>query len=167
MSGKKKITIVSSAVSAVLVLGIVLFLIFGRGPDDYAQGWLPVYFFSASQGQLVAELRQIPQADSLERINAALRHFFDGPVNVSLSPVWPFDVEFRELITDIYIEENEMVVLLSELYDEIPPLDEAFFRTSFTLTMVGLPYVNSVKFRTTGYNGTEWVESAKTISNSP
>lgn len=169
MENRRRI-IVGIAAAVVAVCAVVLFLVIDFALEDDSYGRLPVYFYNASQGQLEAELRTLPQTDSYERIDAALQHFFNGPESASLTRVWPAYVNFSELFTRLYIEEGILVASFSDLYSEMSPVDAILFRSAFTLTMVGLPCIDGMKFRTPGSNGAEgfeWFESAGSIANNP
>jgi len=160
---KKIITI---AVAAALVLGIaatIYFVDFSR--DNNRHSYIEVYFFDATSGRLVSELRQWP--DTITWTEAIIGFLMGEPINSRLTHTWPgFGV--ADFITDIYMEDTMLVVTFSDLYWEIPPVEEVVFRSAFTLTMIGLEFVDSVLLRVDGYERqVEWLESAETIANAP
>ncbi|MDR0272574.1 MAG: GerMN domain-containing protein [Clostridiales bacterium] len=160
---KKNMIIIAAAIVAVLI-GVVLFLILGRALEDNEHG-VEVYFFNSAQGQLEAEFRELPQMSSVERIETALLYFSNEPESSSLVRAIPSNVQLRELITEIFIENGVLIAMMSEIYDEISTVEDLLFRSAFTLTMVGLPGIESVKF--VSADGSEFVESAATIANNP
>lgn len=163
---KKKKIIIGAAVFGVLVIcSVAAFLIINFAQYDDMRGRLDVYFFNAAAGRLEAELHSLPQVEPHLQIDLALRHFAFGPESSALSGVWPQGVSLREFLRGTHLEDGVLIAEFSELYDELSPLEEVIFRAAFTLTMVGIPYVESVLFRT-GYEN-EWFESAASITNNP
>ncbi|MCL1883505.1 MAG: GerMN domain-containing protein [Defluviitaleaceae bacterium] len=172
-----KLKIIMAAVALVAASGAAIFFIIERGSDDDMRGRIPIYFFNAAQGQMEAEFRDMPQGSPDIRIDAALRYFTSAPDSNALKMAWPVGFEFTELVADIFLEEivrevsaenyvyeQILITEFTDMYDEISPIDAAVFRSAFTLTMVGLPYIDGVMFRT--YDD-EWVEYAETIANNP
>lgn len=164
MPEKKKLYAAATVLLMVVLSAVAFFWFIGRGADDDADGRLSVYFFNAPEGRLEAEFRDLPQGEAIERINFTLGHFFSEPENANLSRVWPADAEFSELVTQIFIRDNMLVAMFSELYKELPPPEEALFRAAFTLTMVSLPYIDEILFRA---GELEWLETGETIANAP
>jgi len=164
MPDKTKLMAAATVLFMMAISGAAFLWFVGQNPQDDTFGRFAVYFFDAAEGRLRAEFRDLPQGDDSERINAALEYFFGEPEDSTLARVWPADFDFGSAVTRIFISDsdNTLVANLSELYGEIPTPDEALFRAAFTLTMVGLPYINGVWFRM-GEN--EWLESAETITN--
>jgi hypothetical protein len=158
----KKI-IIASAASVVLIIccAIIFFL---PDFDDDNEGRLPIYYFNAAEGRLVAEFRDMPYGNHEEQVNAALRYFSYEPRGGGLTRTWPAYVEPRDLIEAIQIDDGVLHITFSEMYSQMEPLDEALFRSAFVLTFTALPYIDSITFLA-GEN--EWNESALTIANNP
>lgn len=131
---------------------------------------MAVYFFSPSMGQLVSENRIWPEGDNNMRIQQTLMYLASEPDDRTLTSTWP-TAELNELITSMYMDGhyNDMLVVnFTENFNEMSPLEESLFRSAFTLTLMELPFVGSVKFRVASYNGIhESVESLETIANNP
>jgi len=162
---KKKIIIVCAILIAIIICGVAAYLIIGFATEDDTRGRLAVYFFDAAAGKIEAEFRSLPPAEFHLQIDGALRHFAFGPESSSLTGVWPNGVGIRDFLSNIYVEENILVAEFSELYGELPPLDEIIFRSAFTLTMLGLSDIEGVLFRPE--NSDEFFESAASITNNP
>jgi hypothetical protein len=114
---------------------------------------------------LESEFRDLSDLNSREHVTATLGFFSRAPQSSNLARVFPDDVELRELVTEIHIENGILTATISELYEEMSPIDEVLFRSAFTLTMIGLPRIESVRFLSS--SGDEWIESADTIANNP
>ena len=159
----KTIILISTAVITVLV-GIIIFVIYERHSDENDVG-VDVYFFDSVGGYLASEFRDLSHLNAREHVEATLRYFVSEPTNSKLTCVVPADAELVELITEILIENGVLTAITSDYYLNMPPIDEVLFRSAFTLTMVGLPYIDSVVFVLT--DGEERFESAETIANNP
>jgi len=152
--------------------GFVLAFSGNPGWEGAHYGHISVYFFNPSEGRLDAELRPAPQenAESFWAwVNTALAHLISGPTEHSLSRVGP-DIELSDLVLDIDFYDGTLITTFSEYYREMAPLEEALFRSAFTLTMAVLPFIDSVILRTYGCDesgGIELVESVASIANSP
>jgi len=59
---------------------------------------------------------------------------------------------------------STLTAVFCESYLEILPLQEALFRSAFTLTMLGLPFVDNVIIRAGNH---QWAETTETIQNAP
>ncbi|MCL1845200.1 MAG: GerMN domain-containing protein [Defluviitaleaceae bacterium] len=162
MPDKTKIIAAATVLLMMAVSGAAFLLFVGQNPQDYARGRLAVFFYNAAEGQLVAELRDLPRGEEEDRINAAMAFFFSGPEDAALTRAWPSDGEFAALTPNFFWEETTLTANMTEFYNDLPPMDEALFRAAFTLTMVGLPYIDSVLFQ---IGDNEWLESAETIAN--
>jgi len=162
---KKNVIIISAAVGFIL-LTIVLGFFLSRN-FEYGAGRLPVYFFNASQGRLEPELREMPQGDIYAQLDVVLRYLANGPREASLTRLWPGGndrISMREFLTDIYVnEEGFLNAWFSDLYYEMTPVEEALFRSAFTLTVSGLP-IEGVIFRLPAGDMTQ---TAETIANNP
>jgi hypothetical protein len=142
----------------------------GQGRDIFSPHYLmQVYFFSPSDGQLYSEGRPWPHGNQLEWVRAAAGHLRFSPNNNRLSSTWPdinplLGEEEIPFVMDFSIFERTLIAEFYDSYLEMPPLQEALFRSAFTLTMVGLPFIDEVIIRV---NDNEWLESAATIANAP
>jgi len=164
-----------------IILGVVLLIAVGsvtialvlrrQGRDIFSpnQSQIQVYFFNPSEGRLQPEWRPRPYGYQPDWISAAIGHLRLPPNSNRLSSTWPninplIGVEETPFLLDFHMDESTLVADFYNSYLEMPPLQEALFRSAFTLTMVGLPFIDEVKIRV---NDNEWVESAATIANSP
>ncbi|MCL2385953.1 MAG: GerMN domain-containing protein [Defluviitaleaceae bacterium] len=167
---KKEIFIIAGVLGIVIVGVVALVVVIDFSSDGYVLERVPIYFFNAGQGELEAEYQNLPQVGLYGQIDTVLGYFFSRPSGSGLLHVLPAGVDSRGLLTEIYVDDDMLVASFSEIYQNMSAVDEAIFRSAFTLTMVGLPQVERVKFRTVGYNGEagrEWVESAATVANNP
>lgn len=165
MAKKKKIIIALAIFIALIICGVAAYFIVSFASDDDTRGRLAVYFFNASAGRVESELRNLPPDESHLQIDMALQHFAFGPESSNLSGVWPQGVAIRDFLTDMYVEDKILIAEFSELYGELPPLDEVIFRSAFTLTMLDLPDIDGVLFRLNSTD--EFLESAVSITNNP
>lgn len=161
---KKNIIILSVAVG-VVVLAVLLGVLISRGFEDYRAGRLPIYFFNSSSGWLEVEFRELPQTNLYQQAKVVLEYISQGPRGSALMGLWPVGVEIHEFVTDMYVDDQNYVKLwFSDLYENFAPIDEALFRSSITLSMSGLPFVEGVIFH---LEDREIHESTKTIANNP
>ena len=174
---RRKVAVISVIVLVVFG-GTVMSAIVSRNMRDIGAAGMPVYFFNSAEGRLDAEIRPwpSPQEDVVQWAAIAIGYLLDGPGG-SLARTWP-DVEFSEFITGLYmyypmddygnVLDSVLVAAFSELYNEMTALDEALFRSAFTLTMAGIPGIDRVMFRVTdGEYVWETVDSAASITNAP
>jgi germination protein M len=93
----------------------------------------------------------------------------EDPINPSLSRIWPH-VDFADFFRGFYFDGVVLIVMFSDLYREMSPLEEALFRSAFTLTMVGMGFIETVELHIEGAEGvlpTVYRETSRTIANSP
>ena len=156
-----------------IVAGVTALVMINSNWDWYDGDSIPVYFFNASEGRLDAEMRHMPyDHDLMVMVHTAWGHLRGEPHhNSNLMRVWPEDK--RDFNTHIQVVDDMLIATFTDEYRDMTPLDEAIFRSAFTLTMVGLPTINEVKFRV-AYSmeelEVEWlerVETATTIANNP
>lgn len=165
-------SITVSVVALLLIcVGVVLaFVLRGRVPDIFtpARQEMRVYFFNMQSGTLQAENLPIdvrdfrltmPQEGNVNWVTAAFANM-RRPPGRNLSSVWPEEV----YPLDYSLDEGLLFITFSESYTQLPPLDEALFRSALTLTMTAGPYVDEVILRA-GY--TNLTESRETIFNAP
>ena len=164
--------IVLGAVVLIAIGSVTVTLVLRRqGRDIFTpnQRQIQVYFFNTSEGRLQAEWRPQPYGNQHDWISAALGHLRFPPNNNRLASTWPninplIGVEETPFLLNFRMNESTLVADFYDSYLEMPPLQEALFRSAFTLTMVGLPFIDDVMIRV---DGNEWVESAATIANAP
>ncbi|MCL2357526.1 MAG: GerMN domain-containing protein [Defluviitaleaceae bacterium] len=164
MPEKKKLVAAATVLVMLAVSGAAFVWFVGQTAENDALERLAVYFFNSAEGRLEAEFRDLPHGEVLARANAALGYFFSEPNDANLSRAWPSDRDFSALVPRISLRDDTLIAVLSELYAEIPPPDEALFRAAFTMTMTGVPHIEGVVFRT---ENREWLESAETVANAP
>ncbi|MCL2216585.1 MAG: GerMN domain-containing protein [Defluviitaleaceae bacterium] len=165
------------SVVLVAVLVVVATLVLANSDWDFSgEDEQAIYFFNVGEGRLEPEFRFLPYplpGGTLSMVDMALVNMINEPDRTALSRVWPEDIELRELITGLEMQGNTLVVTFSEAYRKMGALEEALFRSAFTLTMVGLPHIEEVKIRVAYGNEDgeigwdEWFESAGTIANDP
>lgn len=151
--------------------GIAFFVFSDWGQEIVSPHRMHVYFFNPSQGRLEPEVRPWPEGDVRDWLYALAWHLESTPVTAGLNSTWP-QTENGGLIVDMLMSGDDsdvLVVYLTDDYFNMPPLEESLFRSAFTLTMVGMAFIDSVKFVVNTEDGvyTEWVESAATIANNP
>jgi len=163
----------------VVIIIVTAILMIGSGWDLDGDSSLPIYFFNASAGRLDAELQPRPQGgDAIELVRVAMGHLMNDPKDTSnLARTWPEGLEFLEFVIGIHMDaeiDNMLVLTFSDHYRNMSPLNEALFRAALTLTMVGIPYIESVKIRWADdideYGTILWderIESRGTIANDP
>jgi len=163
-----------------IILGVVILIAVGsvtlplmlrrQGHDIFSPGrTIHVYFFNPSEGRLDSESRPQPYGNQHDWVSAALGHLRFPPNSNRLVSTWPninplIGVEETPFLLSFRMDESTLVANFYDSYLEMPPLQEALFRSAFTLTMTGLPFIDEVKIRV---NENEWVESAATIANFP
>jgi len=178
---KKQITVVLLVIIGVFAL--IIFLVV-RNSNQYLSR-MPIFFFNVSEGQFVPESRPWPTNVTREVwVETAMSYMMDNPGRGGLTSVWPSNIPKEQLIENFYFHcqcddyedcgecyngvcyfcPNILIIEFSELYNEIPPLDEALFRSALTLTMTNFNFVDSVIFKTPT---NERVESISTISTEP
>ena len=126
-----------------IVAAFTYFLIESRQQNG---NYVLVYFFNAAQGVLEAERRIVPTGwertgDEL-LLQAAFNFVLREPNSSALTRPWPDLHAYR-----YFLYGNVLVAEFDESYLELEPLTEAMFRSALTLTMVDLPFVNSVEIR--------------------
>ena len=157
-------------VLAALTAVILLFVLPGQGRDIFSPGpHIQVYFFSPSEGKLVSENRPQPHGYQEHWVSAAFGHLRFPPSSNRLASVWPninplIGVEETPFLLGFSISDHVLTADFYDSYLEMPPLQEALFRSALTLTMVNLSFIDEVVIRV---NGHEWVENAETIANGP
>ena len=167
-TGKKAAALIGVLVFAAGVLAAFLFLRFEFyfEPENH----LAIYFFNPSEGQLSPEWRVRPDhADTTSIIDALFVYMQEAPRQSGHTRIWP-DTGGEDLITALFLDEEMLVVMLTDAYLAIPPLDEAIFRSALTLTLISLPEVESVKLVLPSVDGAEereLLETAVTIANNP
>ena len=159
--------IAAAVVLFICVIGVGIFIYSRWERDMY--GHMPIYFFNESAGMFEPEWFPMQEGDTVFLAQLAVAQLINGTRNSRLTNVWPDESEGRAVPSWLFLDEDMLVAAFdSEFYAEMQPLEEALFRSAFTLTMVGLPGIESVKFRVgEGVYLTEWVESAETIANNP
>ena len=150
-----------------VIVAVIVFLL--ARPTQISGYYVMVYFFNASTGSFEAEQRAVPVEWELEwdslMMKAALSFVLDEPNSGSLRRPWHDLSVYR-----FFLEGDKLVVEFGEDYLELEPLAEAMFRSAFTLTMVDLPFINSVEIRLLTNDGEQlrvFNESAATIANAP
>ena len=153
----------------VLTVAVAVFVYFLVGVQQQNENYVMVYFFNAAEGSLEAERRVVPTEWELTGddllLTAAFNFVMRAPKSGALTQPWPDMSSYR-----YFLDGDKLVVEFGESYLELEPLTEAMFRSALTLTMVDLPFVNSVEIRLiTDYGELERVfeESAATIANAP
>jgi len=165
-----KILYIAGVILLLAVFGIVIAAIVRtQDTDIFLPRQMQVYFFDPAQGILYPEDRAWPQGDQSVWVSNTLWNLMLGPNNDRLEGVWPPhshpDIENNwELWQSWHMAEDTIVLTFDETYFLMPPLQEAFFRSALTLTMLELPFIEAVKIIV---GETEWIESVATIANAP
>ena len=143
----RKLLIGGLGIAGVLIMAVAtVFIVYymrATGTDR-----MYVYHFNAGAGRFESVARPWPEGDEDAQIRAVLGSLFANPQEASLTSTWPemeFETAFWEFLTDIFLYEGTLVARFSEMYHEIPPLEEALFRMAFTMTFERLDFVNGVK----------------------
>jgi len=163
-----------------IILGVVVLIAAGsvtltlalrrQGRDIFSPSHqMQVFFFSPSEGRLQSENRPWPYGNQHDWVSAAIGHLRFPPNSNRLISTWPninplIGVEETPFLLSFRMHESTLIANFYDSYLEMPPLQEALFRSAFTLTMVGSSFIDEVIIRV---NGNEWIESAATIANSP
>jgi len=186
MLNKKQIIIASSVIAGVCILALIIFFVV-RNSSQYLSR-MPVFFFNVLEGQFVPESRPWPctSTNRYQWIETAMDYMTSNPNRGNLTSVWP-NIPKNELIENMYFQclcneykycdecsydgcffcsvcPNILVIEFSELYNNIPPLDEALFRSALTLTITGFEFVDSIIFKSPT---SERLESMSSISTDP
>ena len=165
--------IILSAVTLLAIASVALFFVMrGNGQirtPGVGTGAIQIYFFNPSEGRLYAESRPWPHGTQRDWVNAAVGHLRFPPNSNNLSSTWPdinplLGAEEVPFLLDFTITEGTLYATFYESYLTMAPLQEALFRSAFTLTMVGFSFIDDVVIRV---NEHEWAESAMTIANAP
>ncbi|MCL2373459.1 MAG: GerMN domain-containing protein [Defluviitaleaceae bacterium] len=152
-----------SVFCAILLFGGIMGAAFLLGEPEEQEPML-VYFFNPSIGQLQPEMRPWPEGDINQQLTLALAHLLSGPARQNLSSTW-VGLDAYQAFGNVYLgDDNMLVVNFSPEYYYKAPLQESIFRAALTLTMTGLPYVDSVMFRV---GQAETIETPYTIANAP
>ena len=163
-------SIIAGVVVLVAISAVVLvFILRGQGHDIFSSNQIQVYFFSPSEGRLVSEGRPEPHGNQLEWVSTALGHLRFPPNSNRLSSTWPninplIGIEETPFLLDFSVRDGVFTAEFYDSYLEMPPLQEALFRSALTLTMVNMSFIDEVIIRV---NGNEWAETAETIANAP
>ena len=165
----KKRTFIAVGGLLVMTLAVAVFVYFLIDNWQQNGNYVMVYFFNASMGSLEAEQRAVPTDWELTGddllMQAAFTFALRAPRSTALSRPWPDMYAYR-----IFLDGEVLVAEFSESYLILDPLTEAIFRSALTLTMVDLPFINSVELRFISESGEQkrvFFESASTIANSP
>jgi len=162
--------IILGVVALITIGSITLAIVLRRqGYDIFSTNQIQVYFFSPSEGRLYSENRPQPYGNQHDWIYATLGHLRFAPNNRRMASTWPdinplLGEEETPFFQGFFVNDGTLVIDFYESYLEMPPLQEALFRSALTLTMVGLPFIDEVIIR---INDNEWTESAQTIANAP
>jgi len=167
---RKRAIIVAVAIFLICCGIALIFILRGRVQDIFTPTGreMRVYFFNSQAGQLQAENLPIntrdfrfslPWENDLNWIYAAFANM-QRPPGRNLSSTWPEAV----YPIDYIIDERILFLSFNESYLEMPPLEEALFRTALTLTMTAGPYIDKVIMRT---GAQDRVESPTTVFNAP
>lgn len=129
-----------------------------------------VYFFNEQEGRLQPVRLAVPDVwqatGNALFMQAAFNLIFTEPPSSSLTRPWP-DLHEMSFI-QYFLYEQTMVVEFGEYYNEVEPLLEALFRSALTLTMTGLPFIETVEVRIVdGYAVRIKEETIATIANAP
>ena len=159
------------AIGGMLVLSAVVavFVYFLVGIRQQNEDYIYVYFFNAANGRLEPERRALPtewemSGDEL-LLTAAFNFVQRAPRSAALTRPWPDMYIYR-----YFLYGDKLVAEFGESFVGAEPLTEALFRSALTLTMVDLPFVNSVEIRFIADDGElkrVYEESAATIANAP
>jgi len=163
----RRVWIISASAALAVVFGVVLmFILFLGGRDQFFPGQMQIYFFNPAEGRLSAEGRPWPVGDENFLVASAISELSMTPTNRRLTSIWPSAP--RDLDSPFFrypvIYDGTLIAVFCESYLEMQPLQEALFRSAFTLTMLGLPFIDNVIIRA---GDAEWTESATTIANAP
>jgi len=161
--------VITMAVALLIVVAGTLAL-WLRG--SYPVPQMQVYFFNSADGRLEYELRPWSAAyvtstgatfvSPEQSVWTAISHLMELPEGSRLSRPWP-DMELEEIFIQLSRRGSVVTATFPEAYMEMTPLQEALFRSAFTLTMAGIG-IEEVVFHV---NGQQWTESAATIANAP
>jgi len=177
---KPRIFIIAAV--GLLAIAIVVFVfVLGRRAGDSDGTMIPLYFFSAAQGRLVPEVREVHALQLADgelglavAVFSALRA---GPSSSSLQGVVPSGggqeatniggMNLYDGVFTVGIFENQLRTGEERFRTLVPmtPVEEAIFRAAVTLTMTGLPYVDTVEFL--WHDGIVFTETAATVANAP
>lgn len=159
------------AMGVVIVIAIIATIIFFTrgGTGIFNPGQIQVYFFNQGEGRLTPENRPRPYGYQEDWVAAAIGHLRFPPNSRHLSSTWPdinplLGEEETPFFSGFYIEDGVLTAQFYDAYLEMPLVQEALFRSAFTLTMVDLPFIDSVRIQV---NGIQWEEDATTIANAP
>jgi len=127
---------------------VIIFIVFTlRGHSDSD---IHIYYFNPSALRLEGEARQLPEGDAL--FDAAIGFMHTGPQSGALASTWPLEhAPYPEdLVQDIVIDSATLLAFISDAYNDVPPLDQALFKTAFVHTMRSItqsafPYVTDIK----------------------
>jgi len=177
----RRMLFVVSTIAILVVAVVTMAVIFAIGGRGTAQpGMLQVFFFNPEYGHLEPEGRPWPTDDlefwvasgsehwdyntKIVWVGSAIALLSQQPYNSRLTSVWPSLDSDTLFFLYFHISDSTLVATFCNSYLEMAPLEEALFRSAFTLTMLSLPFVDDVVIRT-GY--TEFAENATTIANAP
>ena len=166
--------IILSVVAVITIGAISLAIILrGQGRDIFSGREMEVYFFNSSEGRLVAESRPWPHGNQLDWVETAISHLRFPPNSRNLASTWPainplLGVEETPFLQNVSIHNDEGIATARlQFYDsylEMPPLQEALFRSAITLTLTNLTFIDQVTIEI-GENS--FTETADTIANNP
>ena len=178
---KQKKVFIPGAIGAVLIIfAVVFFLLRGGVPDDSERVLFPVYFFNAEEGRLVSELREMPQRAAEEGeialITGAFHQMYGMPYDGSLMRAVPWGIIRGDYIVNMALVEGVLTLDILRVVQPagrelvspsviMTPVEEVILRSAVTLTMLGLPYVDSVEFIMP--DGETFTETSASIANAP
>jgi len=144
---KKQWYLALGVLCAIASIAIIIFVVTWRSHGDSD---IHVYHFNQSTLMLEGEARQLPEGDSL--FEAVIGFMHTGPQSGGLTSTWPLEYAPypEDLIQDIVVDSSTLLAFFSDVYNDIPPLTQALFKTAFVHTMRSLtrsafPYVSDIK----------------------
>ena len=174
-----RMLIITSAIALMLVAGIatvILIAAYSRVTTQASQ--LQVFFLNSSEGILEPESHPWPDDDlefwidpgtwyddtKIVWVGTTIGLLSQPPESNQLTSVWPTFDNNPPFFLYFHITDRTLVATFYDSYLKMSPLEEALFRSAFTLTMISLPFIDDAIIRV---GNIEFAESSASIANAP
>jgi len=135
-----------------IILAILAFMLVSCGGSNDSD--IYIYHFNPSARMLEPETRPLPVGNNV--VEAVVDYIHIGPRSGGLLSTWPYDIapNRSDLLQAVKIEDSVLIVFFSTIYENIPPLEQALFKTAFVLTIESLvekslPQITEIKILVT------------------
>ena len=154
----KRIVLLTGIAAALCALFIATLL---HNQSQYDDDRVAVYFFNEMNHRLQGEFIARPQGAYVQQLHALITQMQEAPQHMMLRSLWP-----NVPLYSVDLDDGIAILLFANSYVNLPPLEEALFRSALVLTLTSLPFVQAVEMRAAD---TDWYirEVRDNIANNP